>query len=152
MSALCAGVRQGCTSITIDAYALVVGRLHLQCWPARRAGAHRVCVAGRVGCRNPNAGLRGAQGHIVFASPAFAHRLPQVFPRPGAFEPERFAPPRDEDKAAPFSFIGFGGGRHGCMGSNFAYLQARASPSAAPQAECFARHRRLPTQLRRAHL
>ncbi len=62
----------------------------------------------------------------MFASPAFAHRLPQVFPRPDAFEPDRFAPPREEDKAAPFSFIGFGGGRHGCMGSNFAYLQARA--------------------------
>ena len=61
----------------------------------------------------------------MFASPAFSHRLPAVFPRPDAFEPERFAAPREEDKAAPFSFIGFGGGRHGCMGSNFAYLQAR---------------------------
>ena len=62
----------------------------------------------------------------MFASPAFSHRLPQVFPRPDAFEPERWAPPREEDKAAPFSFIGFGGGRHGCMGSNFAYLQVRS--------------------------
>lgn len=61
----------------------------------------------------------------MFASPAFSHRLAAVFPRPDAFEPERFEPPREEDKAAPFSFIGFGGGRHGCMGSNFAYLQAR---------------------------
>lgn len=68
----------------------------------------------------------------MFASPAFSHRLPAVFPRPDAFEPERFAAPREEDKAAPFSFIGFGGGRHGCMGSNFAYLQARAIPSASP--------------------
>ena len=25
----------------------------------------------------------------------------------------------------PFSFIGFGGGRHGCMGQNFAYLQIK---------------------------
>lgn len=73
-----------------------------------------------------------SQGHIVFASPAFSHRLPAVFPRPDAFEPERFAAPREEDKAVPFSFIGFGGGRHGCMGSNFAYLQARALPSGSP--------------------
>ncbi|KAK9831328.1 hypothetical protein WJX81_002868 [Elliptochloris bilobata] len=65
------------------------------------------------------------KGHIVFASPAFSHRLPAVFPQPDAFEPERFAPPREEDKVAPFSFIGFGGGRHGCMGSNFAYLQIK---------------------------
>ena len=66
------------------------------------------------------------QGHIVFTSPAFAHRLEHVFPRSGSFEPERFASPREEDRAAPFSFIGFGGGRHGCMGSNFAYLQVSA--------------------------
>ena len=39
------------------------------------------------------------------------------------YDPERFAAPREEDKVKPFSFIGFGGGRHGCLGSNFAYLQ-----------------------------
>lgn len=64
------------------------------------------------------------------ASPAFAHRLPAVFSQPDAFQPERFAPPREEDKAKPFSYIGFGGGRHGCLGQNFAYLQikVRAAP------------------------
>lgn len=60
---------------------------------------------------------------MVATSPAFAHRLPHVFRNPDEFDPERFVPPREEDKAAPFSFIGFGGGRHGCMGSNFAILQ-----------------------------
>lgn len=35
------------------------------------------------------------------------------------------AAPREEEKALPFSYIGFGGGRHGCMGQNFAYLQVR---------------------------
>ena len=63
------------------------------------------------------------QGHIAATSPAFAHRLDHVFPRPGEYEPQRFAPPRAEDKAQPFSFVGFGAGRHGCMGSNFAFLQ-----------------------------
>ena len=65
-------------------------------------------------------------GDTVFASPAFSHRLPHVFPEPDAYEPDRFAPPREEDKARPFSFVGFGGGRHGCMGTNFAYLQIKA--------------------------
>ena len=69
---------------------------------------------------------------MVATSPAFSHRLPHVFPRPDDFDPERFAPPREEDKAAPFSFIGFGGGRHGCMGSNFAILQARAHVQKSP--------------------
>ena len=53
-----------------------------------------------------------------------------MFSRPDEFDPERFAAPREEDKAAPFSFIGFGGGRHGCMGSNFAILQVRERPLA----------------------
>lgn len=63
------------------------------------------------------------QGDIVAASPNFSHMLPTVFSNPEQYEPERFAPPRDEDKAKPFSFIGFGGGRHACIGQNFAYLQ-----------------------------
>ena len=70
-------------------------------------------------------GVAGLQGHVVATSPAYSHRLPHVFSRPDEFDPERFAAPREEDKAAPFSFIGFGGGRHGCMGSNFAILQVR---------------------------
>ncbi len=68
-------------------------------------------------------GVPRLQGHVVATSPAYSHRLPHVFSRPDEFDPERFAAPREEDKAAPFSFIGFGGGRHGCMGSNFAILQ-----------------------------
>ncbi len=69
-----------------------------------------------------------AQGHVCAASPNFNHTLPQVFSKPLQYDPERFAPPREEDKAKPFSFIGFGGGRHACIGSNFAYLQVRALP------------------------
>jgi hypothetical protein len=66
------------------------------------------------------------QGDIVAASPNFSHVLPTVFERPLAYEPERFAPPREEDKRKAFSFIGFGGGRHACIGQNFAYLQIKA--------------------------
>ncbi|GBF88206.1 sterol 14 desaturase [Raphidocelis subcapitata] len=65
-------------------------------------------------------------GDIVAASPNFAHVLPSVFDRPLAYEPDRFAAPREEDKKKPFSFIGFGGGRHACIGQNFAYLQIKA--------------------------
>ena len=59
------------------------------------------------------------------ASPNFNHTLPHVFADPGKYDPDRFAPPREEDKKTPFGFIGFGGGRHGCIGSNFAYLQIK---------------------------
>ena len=65
------------------------------------------------------------QGTIVATSPAFAHRLSDVFSEPLAYQPDRYLPPRSEDKAAPFSYIGFGGGRHACLGQNFAYLQIK---------------------------
>ena len=51
--------------------------------------------------------------------------LPEVFAQPAEYQPDRFAPPREEDKAVPYGFVGFGGGRHGCLGSNFAFLQVR---------------------------
>ena len=65
------------------------------------------------------------QGTIVMTSPAFAQRLPDVYADPLEYQPDRYLPPREEDKATPFSFIGFGGGRHACLGQNFAYLQIK---------------------------
>lgn len=67
------------------------------------------------------------KGHIVATSPAFANRLPHIFKDPDTFDPDRFAPGREEDKVAgAFSYISFGGGRHGCLGEPFAYLQIKA--------------------------
>jgi sterol 14-demethylase len=65
------------------------------------------------------------KGHIVAASPTFSHRMESVFTDAGAYQPDRFAAPREEDKAVPLSYIGFGAGRHGCMGQVFAYLQIK---------------------------
>ncbi|KAK4371857.1 hypothetical protein RND71_007241 [Anisodus tanguticus] len=67
------------------------------------------------------------KGHIVATSPAFANRLPHIYKNPASYDPDRFAPGREEDKAAgAFSYISFGGGRHGCLGEPFAYLQIKA--------------------------
>ncbi|KAJ0779988.1 putative sterol 14-alpha-demethylase [Helianthus annuus] len=67
------------------------------------------------------------KGHIVATSPAFANRLPHVFKDPDTYDPDRYGPGREEDKAAgAFSYISFGGGRHGCLGEPFAYLQIKA--------------------------
>ena len=41
------------------------------------------------------------------------------------YNPNRFKAPTAEDKKAFASFIGFGGGRHGCMGETFAYMQIK---------------------------
>ncbi|KAG9144556.1 hypothetical protein Leryth_010780 [Lithospermum erythrorhizon] len=67
------------------------------------------------------------KGHIVATSPAFANRLPHIYKDPDTYDPDRFSPGREEDKAAgAFSYVSFGGGRHGCLGEPFAYLQIKA--------------------------
>jgi len=64
------------------------------------------------------------KGHIVATSPAFANRLPYIYKDPDTFNPDRFAPGNEEDvKGGQFSHTSFGGGRHGCLGETFAYMQ-----------------------------
>lgn len=64
------------------------------------------------------------KGDIVVTSPAAAGRMESVFTRPNSFEPERFGPERNEHKT-PYSFLGFGGGMHQCMGQQFGLLQVK---------------------------
>ncbi len=71
-------------------------------------------------------GYRIPADTTIMASPAVAHRIPEVFPNPNRFEPERFGPERAEDKKHPMAWIAFGAGRHRCMGIVFAQLQLRA--------------------------
>ena len=65
------------------------------------------------------------KGDICCTSTCVQHRAEGLFSNPEEFDYTRFLPPRSEDKQAKFTFIGFGGGRHGCMGTNFAYLQIK---------------------------
>lgn len=65
------------------------------------------------------------QGSWVLISPSVSHRIASLFPDPDRFDPERFAPPREEDRR-DFAYIPFGGGRHRCLGSVFALLQIKA--------------------------
>uniref|UniRef100_A0A7S1T5V4 Uncharacterized protein n=1 Tax=Compsopogon caeruleus TaxID=31354 RepID=A0A7S1T5V4_9RHOD len=58
-------------------------------------------------------------------SPQISGRMSTVFPDPEKWDPSRFLSPRSEDKLMPFAFFGFGGGRHSCLGEQFAYLQVK---------------------------
>ncbi len=54
------------------------------------------------------------------------HYLPSVFANPEAFDPDRFAPPREEDKQTPYGLVTFGGGPRICIGMHFANIEVRA--------------------------
>lgn len=63
------------------------------------------------------------KGDIVVTSPAAAMRLDSVFKKANMYNPERWG----SEKASPkeFKFLGFGGGRHACLGESFAYVQMK---------------------------
>jgi sterol 14-demethylase len=65
-------------------------------------------------------------GWLGLVSPAVSHRLAEVFTEPNRYDPDRFAPGREEHRKVRFALITFGGGKHACIGMTFAYLQIKA--------------------------
>ena len=65
-------------------------------------------------------------GDMVAASPAVSNRIPEAFPDPNAFVPERYNEPREEDVVHRWTWIPFGAGRHRCVGAAFATMQIKA--------------------------
>ena len=63
-------------------------------------------------------------GWTVMYSIVWTHQSPELWPEPTRFDPDRFAPPREEGKR-PFHLIGFGGGPRICVGLAFAQMQMR---------------------------
>eukprot|EP00980_Cylindrotheca_fusiformis_P026064 scaffold15305_cov126-Cylindrotheca_fusiformis.AAC.2 len=61
---------------------------------------------------------------IAVVSPTVSMRLESTFKNPDQFDPDRFAAPREEHKQ-PYSYLGFGGGMHSCMGQVFAFVQVK---------------------------
>lgn len=71
------------------------------------------------------AGYHIPAGWYVDISPMLTHRLPELYANPDHFDPDRFAPPREEDKKHPFALIGFGSGPHSCLGFEFAQMEMK---------------------------
>ena len=64
-------------------------------------------------------------GQIVAASTAVSNRMPEHFPDPESYQPERYLSGREEDRQS-FAWIPFGAGRHRCVGAAFAMMQLKA--------------------------
>jgi len=70
-------------------------------------------------------GYRAPAGGLAMVVPAVSHRLPEVFTDPARYDPDRFAPGREEDRKSSYTLIGFGGGHHRCIGLTFAQQQIK---------------------------
>jgi cytochrome P450 len=75
------------------------------------------------------AGYRIPAGTSVTINTLFTHHLPEFWPEPQRFDPERFSEAAQLARHR-YAYIPFGGGAHMCLGLHFAYMQAK----------CFVRH------------
>ena len=77
-------------------------------------------------------GYRVAKGALVYVIPFVVHRRPKLWPDPQRFDPDRFAP--EQEAARPrFAYIPFGGGPRGCIGNQFAMVEAQLIVAAIAQ-------------------
>jgi len=83
-----------------------------------------VSVAPRVVCEDAAVeGYALPAGTRVLYSAAATHLLPEFWADQMRFDPDRFAPPRAEHRAAPYALVGFGGGPRVCIGRSLARLE-----------------------------
>ncbi len=71
------------------------------------------------------AGYTLPAGTHVRLALAACHHLSDVFDNPEVFDPDRFAPPREEDKRTPYALVTFGGGPRLCIGVHFATIEVK---------------------------
>jgi len=62
-------------------------------------------------------------GDFLCVAPGVANRLDSVYTNANSYDPHRFD--RGEHTAQPYSYLSFGGGRHGCPGENFGIQQIK---------------------------
>jgi cytochrome P450 len=62
---------------------------------------------------------------ILFLAPQHTHRMAEYWDEPLKFDIDRWLEPRMEHKRHTFSWVGFGGGAHKCIGMHFALMQAK---------------------------
>ncbi len=69
-------------------------------------------------------GYHVPRGWLAMYSTVYTHAMPELWHDPARFDPDRFAPPREEGKLA-YSLVGFGGGPRICIGLALAQMEMR---------------------------
>nr|CEL23411.1 Cytochrome P450 [Kibdelosporangium sp. MJ126-NF4] len=62
---------------------------------------------------------------MVSLTPWVTQMLPEHWPNPTHFDPERFSEERREDKVHRYAWMPFGGGAHKCIGLHFGMLEVK---------------------------
>jgi retinoid hydroxylase len=65
------------------------------------------------------------EGAVIHVAPLATHYDPEIFAAPELFDPDRFAPPREEDKGSPYVLDAFGGGERVCLGKSLARMDIK---------------------------
>jgi cytochrome P450 len=65
-------------------------------------------------------------GTLTSVGLGFTHYMPEYWPEPELFDPERFAEHRREDKIHPHAWEPFGSGAHKCIGMRFGTVEVKA--------------------------
>jgi cytochrome P450 len=78
------------------------------------------------------AGVHIPAGSLIMLCPMGTHYLPEYWPQPDNFDPERFAPQQGEERPR-YSYYPFGGGPRQCIGNNFAVIEAQLVVAAMVQ-------------------
>jgi len=85
-----------------------------------------VPIASRRSIREMEMGGYRIPPHTLMWLPyASYNRSAEYWTQPDTFDPDRFAPGREEHKGHSFLFIPFGGGAHKCIGMHFAKIQVK---------------------------
>lgn len=75
-----------------------------------------------VGTSFDFAGYRIPAGNPLFVATSVTHRLPECFPDPDRFDPDRYLPERAEHRQR-HAYVPFGLGAHHCLGAGFAEVE-----------------------------
>ena len=117
-------VLNGSLNVTLDALRKL-GALERAIKEAERLRPPLVMLMRKIVRDFTYRGYHVPAGGLLMVSPAVSHRIPEVFRDPGVYDPRRFAPGREEDRKSSYTLIGFGGGRHRCIGLTFAQQQVK---------------------------